>query len=133
LSNKNLVIFDGICNFCSASVLFIARRDPQEKYQFSAIQSDFAQSQLRKHQLNTDDIETFVLIKNGEAFVRSEAAFEILKDLGSLWRLLRLFRILPLGFRDAIYRLFARNRYRLFGKRRACMIPSDTFKSRFIS
>jgi predicted DCC family thiol-disulfide oxidoreductase YuxK len=87
---------------------------------------------MNDHQLNTIEIDTFVLIKNGRAHVRSDAALEITKDLSGLWYLFNVFRIIPSPVRDFFYRLFARHRYQLFGRKDQCMIPDENLKARFL-
>jgi len=130
--NPHIVIFDGVCNFCNAWVNFIIKRDPQEKFAFSPRQTAYAENLLQQHQIDDPDMTTVILIKNDRVFTASNAALEIAKDLSGLWPLLILFKILPLAFRNYVYRAFARNRYRWFGKSAACIMPKEAFKSRFL-
>jgi len=133
MDNRHIVIFDGVCNFCNGSVKFIVGRDPEGVFAFTPIQSELAKKLMQDHQLNTIEIDTFVLIKNGKAHVRSDAALEITKNLSGMWYLFNVFRILPSPVRGFFYSLFARNRYKLFGKRDQCMIPDDDLRTRFLS
>ncbi|QDU96119.1 hypothetical protein Pla8534_39380 [Lignipirellula cremea] len=126
-----IVIFDGLCSFCSASVQFILKNDVRGKIRFAPAQSELGRTLLAKHGLDPDDAQSFLLIKADKAYVRSDAALEIARDLG-WWRWLRIFRILPRGLRDAMYSLVARNRYRWFGRRDTCLIPTPEQRSRFI-
>jgi len=128
----NIVIFDGICNFCHRAVNFIIQRDPKRQFKFAPVQSDYAQAVMRKHRVNMTGIETFVLIKNGRCFTQTNAALEITKTLSGLWCLFYIFKIVPRPTRDYVYQVFARNRYRLFGRAQSCLLPSKEIKSRFI-
>ena len=132
LSNKHIVVFDGVCNFCNGAVNFIIQRDPNAVFLFTPIQSAFAKELIKKYEVDTLDTETFLLIKNEQCFVFSSAALEITKDLSGLWRILNVLRFVPKVIRDFVYRVVARNRYKLFGKKEVCMVPTDELKARFI-
>ncbi len=127
-----IVIFDGVCNFCNGAVNFIIKRDQVGKFVFSPMQTELAQSLMKKHEIFNVGIDTFLLIKHEKCYVYSTAALEITKDLRGLWYLFNVFRILPATIRDFFYKLFARNRYKLFGRTEHCMVPSEALKSRFI-
>ena len=126
-----IVVFDGLCNFCSASVRFILDNDVRGKIRFAAAQSEPGQALLEAHGLNPSDAESFLLIKDDKAYLRSDAALEVAKDLG-WWRWLRVFRIVPKGLRDWAYSVLARNRYAWFGKRDSCFVPSEEHRRRFL-
>lgn len=128
-----IVLFDGVCNFCNGTVNFIIRRDRESHFRFAALQSEIGQNLLQQYDLNQPGIDSVVLIENGKAFTHSTAALKIARRLGGAWRILSLFRIVPRAVRDFFYRLFARNRYRLFGKKEVCMIPTPEIKARFLS
>lgn len=96
------------------------------------MQSDLAQSLMKEYGLDNLDADTFILIKEGKSYIRSEAVLEVCRDLQGFWYLFRIFRVLPLGLRDYVYKLFAKNRYRLFGKRETCMLPTDDLRHRFL-
>ena len=132
LSNKHIVVFDGVCNFCNGAVNFIIQRDPNAVFLFTPIQSAFAKELIKKYEIDTLDTETFLLVKNEQCFVFSSAALEITKDLSGLWRILNVLRFVPKVIRDFVYRVVARNRYKLFGKKEVCMVPTDELKARFI-
>jgi predicted DCC family thiol-disulfide oxidoreductase YuxK len=133
MDSRSIVIFDGVCNLCNEAVNFIIKRDPQAIFAFAPMQSDFAKELMKKHQIANIGIDTFLLIRDEECFVFSSAALEIAKDLTGYWKLLNFFRIVPAVIRDAFYKLFARNRYRLFGRQETCMIPAEKVRSRFVS
>ncbi len=126
-----IVVFDGLCNFCSSSVRFILKHDVRGVIRFAPAQSELGQTLLEQHGLNAADAESFLLIKNGKAYLRSDAALEVAKDFG-WWRWLRVFRIVPRGLRDWSYSVLARNRYTWFGKRDSCFVPTEEERSRFV-
>ena len=133
MEEDQIIIFDGVCNFCNGAVNFIIKRDSQGIFKFAPMQSEIAQELILKHQVNGVSDDSFLLIKNGQCFLRTNAALEITKDLDGFWFLFRAFKLVPAGIRDYFYRLLARNRYKLFGKRSACMVPSKAVRDRFLS
>ena len=132
MDNSYIVIFDGVCNFCNGSVNFIINRDPDAKFVFTPMQSNLAEELMLKHQIDNADIDTLLLIKGNEYFLFSSAALEITKDLSGMWWLLIVFKIVPAPIRDYFYKLFARNRYKLFGRKDICMVPTNDVKDRFV-
>lgn len=127
-----VVIFDGICNFCNSSVNFIIARDPECKFSFAPMQSASAKALIKQYGIENPDLDTFLLIKNGKLYQRTDAALEIAKDLKGHWKYLRVFLVVPAPLRDIFYRLLAKNRYRLFGKREVCMVPTPEIRQRFL-
>ncbi|RLM72757.1 thiol-disulfide oxidoreductase DCC family protein [Halorubrum sp. Atlit-26R] len=127
-----VVLFDGVCNLCSGFVQFIFPRDPEGKYRFASLQSDVGRELLADHDLPTDELESIVLIEDGEAYVKSAAVIRIAAGLGGAYRLLAPFRHVPRSVRDRVYDFVADNRYRWFGKKDRCMMPSGDVESRFI-
>ena len=135
MDDRYIVIFDGVCNFCNGAVNFIIARDPEGKFAFAPIQTQLAQelvSQCGIEQGGDAGVDTLVLLKKGQCYVRTDAVLEIARDLKGPWWLFNAFRVLPRGLRDYFYRVFARYRYRLFGKRKKCMIPSRKVRDRFL-
>ena len=128
-----IVLFDGVCNFCNSSVNFIIRHDKKERYKFAALQSDLGKMLSEKHGIDQSKIDSIILIDNGNVFVKSSAILRITKNLNYLYPLLFGFIIIPKFIRDGVYDFIARNRYKWFGKKEACMIPSPEIKKRFIS
>jgi predicted DCC family thiol-disulfide oxidoreductase YuxK len=128
----NLVLFDGVCNFCTASVQFIIRHDRQAVFRFASIQSELGREMYRCHGLDPADIQTFLVLSGGRALVRSDAAIEVASRFGGALRLLAVFRLVPQALRDWIYSIIARNRYRWFGRTGACMIPTPELRERFL-
>jgi predicted DCC family thiol-disulfide oxidoreductase YuxK len=132
MDSKNIVIFDGVCNFCNGSVNFIIKRDPEGVFAFTPMQSDLAKELMEKHQIFNVGIDTFLLIKDGQCFIFSSAALEIAKDLTGFWYLFNILKLIPAPVRDFFYKLFARNRYKLFGRKEHCMVPTTAIRSRFV-
>ena len=132
MENKHIIVFDGICNFCNAAVNFIIKRDPEAVFVFTPMQSKFAQELMDKHNIHNAGTDTFLLIKNGQCYVFSSAALEITKDLTGLWYVFNMFKWVPSIVRDFFYKVFAKNRYRIFGKQESCMVPTKELKARFI-
>jgi predicted DCC family thiol-disulfide oxidoreductase YuxK len=132
MDNRHILIFDGVCNFCNGAVNFIINRDPDGLFAFTPMQSDLARELMEKHKIQNVGIDTFLLIKNEQCFVFSSAALEIAKDLTGLWYIFNVFRLVPSVVRDFIYKVFARNRYVLFGRQDTCMVPTEAMRSRFL-
>jgi predicted DCC family thiol-disulfide oxidoreductase YuxK len=128
----NLILFDGVCNLCNASVQFVIRHDRAGKFRFAAIQSEIGREIFQRHGLDPANLQTFVLITDGRIFVRSDAAIEVVARFGGAWRLLRIFSLVPRSVRDAIYSFIAQNRYRWFGRQEVCMVPTPEIKERFL-
>lgn len=127
-----VLLFDGVCNLCSGFVQFIIKIDPKGKFRFASLQSETGQEMLRAAGLSTSDLGTVVLVQKGKVFTLSDVALESTKILGGGWILFYGFKILPRFFRDGIYNWVARNRYRWFGKKEACMIPTPDIRKRFL-
>ncbi len=131
-TTRSIVLFDGVCNLCNGAVQFIIHRDPAGRFSFASLQSAAGQAQLRQFGLSTDAFETFVLVEGGKAYTRSTAALRIARQLPGAWRFLYGLIIVPRPVRDWAYGLVARNRYRLFGRRDSCMIPTPELKAKFL-
>jgi predicted DCC family thiol-disulfide oxidoreductase YuxK len=127
-----IVLFDGVCNFCSSVVRFAISGDPDGIFRFTSLQSDAGQFFLNKFGLSTDDFDSFVLIEGDRFFLRSTAVLRLCKKLKGLWPLVYLLIIIPTPIRDFIYNIVARNRYRWFGKKKECFIPSADIRNRFL-
>lgn len=125
-----IILFDGICNFCDASVQFIMKRD-NGSFTFASLQSDIGQELVTRHKLQ--GIDSIVLIEEDQAYTRSTAALRIAKRLKGLWSLLYIGIIIPKPLRDPLYEMFAKNRYKWFGKKDACMLPTKEERARFLS
>ncbi|CAN5434327.1 thiol-disulfide oxidoreductase DCC family protein [soil metagenome] len=130
---NGIVLFDGVCNFCSGSVNFIIEHDAENYLKFAPLQSETAQNLLKKYKINKAETDSVILIENGAAYTHSTAALRIARKLDGAWHLLYNFIILPKFIRDFFYKLFAKNRYKMFGKTDACMMPTPKIREKFIS
>lgn len=129
---KSIVLFDGVCNLCNSSVQFILKRDRRERFVFASLQSNKGQEILRRFELPTSNFNSFILVDNGKIYTRSSAALRMLKLLGGGWQFFFAFIIIPPFIRNAIYNLIARNRYKWFGKKESCWIPTPELRERFL-
>lgn len=127
-----VVLFDGVCNFCNNSINFIIARDPRGTFRFAPLQSEVAEAMLGSAGLPTSGHQSVVLFEDGRVHTRSDAALRIARRLSGAWPAFTVFRLVPGPIRDLVYNLIARNRYRLFGKRDACMIPTPEVRARFL-
>lgn len=133
LSHGNLIVFDGECVFCSGFFQFILKRDLGETFQFATAQSDFGQQLFRALGLPATDFETLLVVANGAVHEEANAVWSALGQLGGIWRLSLALRWVPRWLSGPIYRLWARNRYRMFGRFDVCMVPDDALERRFVS
>ena len=129
---QEILLFDGVCNLCNGAVNFIIDRDPKSHFKFAALQSEFGQEQLKSLGFNQSDFDSLVLLSEGKVFKKSSAALRIAGKLKGLYPLLKVFLIVPPIIRDGVYDIIARNRYKWFGKRDECRIPTPELRSRFI-
>ena len=131
-TGERVLLFDGVCNLCEGSVQFVIRRDPHAQFRFAALQSEAARRILSDLGLPTDQVETMVLIEGGRALTRSTGALRVARRLSGLWPLLYGFIIVPRFIRDGVYSWIARNRYRWFGRKDHCLVPTPDLKARFL-
>jgi predicted DCC family thiol-disulfide oxidoreductase YuxK len=129
---SDLMIFDGVCHLCTRSVAFILEHESAPTLRFVPLQSPAGARMMRELGLSADDAKTFVLVVDGKPYVRSEAAIRVSRYLRRPWRMLGGIRVLPRAVRDWGYDLVARNRYRWFGRRETCIVPSPEVRARFI-
>lgn len=129
---ERIVLYDGVCNLCDASVNFIIEHDPDAKFQFAPMQETAGQALLKKHGLEDLDMSSFVLIKNGKVYLRSTAWMHIVRDLRGPWKTLAVFGVVPSFIRDGIYNFIGANRYKWFGKKDMCLMPTADIRKRFI-
>ena len=131
-TDKSILLFDGVCNLCNGFVQFVIKRDPQAIFRFAALQSEAGQTLLQKANMPTKELSTVVLYENGKFYTHSDVPLRVVRKFGGAWPLLYGFVIIPKFIRDGIYNWIARNRYRWFGKRESCMIPTPDLKARFL-
>lgn len=133
MNNDPVILFDGVCNLCNGSVQYVIRHDKEGYYRFASLQSQAGQQFLRQYNLPAQDFNSFVLIEDGKVYTRSTAALKVAKKLSGMVKLLYGFIIVPAFIRDGVYNLISRNRYKWFGKKDSCMIPTPALKQRFLN
>ena len=131
--DKKIILFDGVCNLCEASVQYVIKHDKKDIFRFVALQSDLGQKILNHIGINPAHIDSIVLYQPGVAyFYKSTAAIEIAKGLSGIFSVASVFRILPSGLRDTIYDYVAANRYKWYGKKDNCLLPTPELMSKFL-
>jgi len=131
--DKKIILFDGVCNLCDSIVQFIIKNDKNDVFRFVALQSDLGLSISRHIGVDTLKIDSILLYEPNVAyFYKAEAALKIAKYIGGIYGLLLVFSIFPKGISNAVYDYIARNRYKWFGKKESCMIPTPELKAKFL-
>ncbi|MEO7446593.1 MAG: DCC1-like thiol-disulfide oxidoreductase family protein [Ferruginibacter sp.] len=131
MSEEPIIFFDGVCNLCNQAVQVVIKNDPKKNFHFAPLQGKKGTALLQDPRLKEGLPDSFILRKNGQLFFRSRAALETARYLKFPFPLLYGFIIVPPFIRDAVYNWIARNRYRWFGKKNECMVPSPELKKRF--
>lgn len=131
--DKKIILFDGVCNLCDSFVQYIIKRDKKDVFRFVALQSDLGQEILKHIGIDTKNIDSIILYEPGIAyFYKSSAAIEIAKHLGGFFGLSIVFKVIPIFLRNPIYDYVAKNRYKWYGKKDACMISTPELKAKFL-
>ena len=132
-TDKKIILFDGVCNLCDATVQFLIKRDKKDIFRFVAIQSDLGQEIVKHIGIDISKTDSIILYEPGQAYYyKAEAALKIAKELGGIYSLLGGFTLLPKGLSNMVYDYVARNRYKWYGKKDACMIPTPAMKAKFL-
>jgi predicted DCC family thiol-disulfide oxidoreductase YuxK len=131
--DQPVILFDGVCNLCNSAVQFIIKHDKKNIFRFASLQSETGQKLLDEYNLPLNELNSFILIESNKAYSRSTGALRVATKLNGILSWLYVFIIIPKMFRDSIYDLVARNRYKWFGKKEECMIPTPELKARFLS
>ena len=127
-----IVLFDGVCDLCNSFVQFIIKHDPAGKFKFAPLRSVEAERVLEGMPIALRALDTVIYVRNGRVFTRSTAALLIITDLGGAWSSIRLLSFIPTFLRDLLYDAIAKHRYRLFGRREECMVPTPEISDRFL-
>ena len=130
--DRPVLVFDGLCNLCSGAVRFVIRYDRNEIIRFASLQSATGQKLAREYGLSERKIDSILLIKNNSAYIKSAAVLEIARCLPFPWPLVSALGCLPSKFLDLVYDFIARHRYRWFGKREKCLLPTRAIKAHFL-
>lgn len=131
-SKHKIILFDGVCNLCNSSVTFVIKRDKKDLFRFAALQEDPGKSLLDKHNIDTSQTDSIILVDGDKAYTKSTAALEIARSLGGLYPLLYGFMVIPKFIRNWVYDYIAKNRYKWYGKKESCMIPTPELRSKFL-
>lgn len=131
-ADKPVILFDGVCNYCNSMVNFVIRQDSEKKFRFATLQSDGGQKLLEEFELPKQDFNSFVFIQNNKAYLQSTAALKVMNLLPWYWKWTQAFWIIPKFLRDAVYDFVAKNRYKWFGRKEVCMIPTPEVRHRFL-
>lgn len=132
MNDKPVILFDGVCNFCNYWVNFAIKRDKKKKIRFTPLQGETAKKLVLQFDLDPNALSTVILIDAGKVYTQSSAVLRMCKYLDGGWKLAYGLMIIPKFLRDAIYNIIARNRYKWFGKKDECMIPTLEMKERFL-
>ena len=127
-----IVLFDGVCNFCNATVNFVIEHDKAGYFKFAPLQSEIGAQLIAKHGIDNVETDSVIVVEDDKAYTHSSAALRIAKRLDGIWSWAYALVIVPKPIRDLAYRLFAKHRYRLFGKQDACMMPTPEVRARFL-
>jgi predicted DCC family thiol-disulfide oxidoreductase YuxK len=131
---SSIIVFDGVCHLCNGWVQFLLKRDKAERFKFAAMQTAAGRRLLKEHGLDPDTPVSFLLLDNHIPYTDSTAILRILTQLGGIWKAIAIaLSCMPRALRDPLYRLVARHRYRIFGRRDQCMVPTPELSRRFIS
>ena len=131
MNDNPVILFDGVCNLCTGSVQFILKRDKEKKFMFASLQSKYGQEFLKQFDLPTDTFNSFVLYQDKKIHTRSTAALKMFQQLNG-WKWVKIFWIVPKFIRDGVYNLIAKNRYKWFGQKNECWLPTLELKARFL-
>lgn len=132
MAAKPLILFDGICNLCNGAVQFVIKHDSAGKFLFASLQSEAGQELLKKYNLPIDNFNSFILLQDEMVYSKSTGALKVAQQIKGAWSWLYIFIIIPKFIRDGVYTWIANNRYKWFGKKDACMIPTPELKARFL-
>tara|TARA_R110002051_G_scaffold56046_9_gene104048 strand:- start:47307 stop:47714 length:408 start_codon:yes stop_codon:yes gene_type:complete len=133
-SNKKIILFDGVCNLCNSSVQFVIKRDYQDIFRYAALQSEAGKKLLLERNIDPLDIDSIILIDPNIAYyTKSTAALEIGKNLKGISTLSSILLWLPESFRNIVYDFIASNRYKWYGKKEFCMVPTAELKNKFLN
>ena len=133
IENNKIILFDGVCNLCNSSVQYVIKRDKSNTYRFAALQSEIGKKLVEERGIDTSQIDSIILIEPGVAYyTKSTAAIKIAQSFGGAWQLTSVFEWVPEKLRNWVYDYIAKNRYKWYGKKDSCMIPTPELKSKFL-
>ncbi len=131
--NKKLILFDGVCNLCNGAIQFMIKHDKNDTFRYAALQSDIGKKLIEERNIDTKKVDSIILIEPGVAYYdKSDAALQIGKQLKGYRTISSILYLIPSGLRNIVYDFIARNRYKWYGKKEACMIPTPELKAKFL-
>ena len=132
--HKKIILFDGVCNLCNSSINYVIDKDTHDEFRFVALQSNLGKELQNYLGINSDDLDSIILyIPNEAYYVKSTAALQIISRFSGVWKFATVFKIIPTGLRDFIYDYVAKNRYKWYGKKDQCRIPTPELNAKFLS
>ncbi|MEW7278053.1 DCC1-like thiol-disulfide oxidoreductase family protein [Aquimarina sp. 2201CG1-2-11] len=130
---KKIILFDGVCNMCNSTINFIIKHDKNDIFRYASLQSDIGKQLIQKRNIDSSKLDSILLIEPKKSYYyKSTAALHIIRHLSGLYPIFSVFLIIPSFFRDWVYDIIAKNRYKWFGKKESCMIPTPELRSLFI-
>ena len=130
--SQKIILFDGVCNLCQASVQFVLKRDRKLVFKYASLQGKFGQEVAARYQLPEKKFDSFILLEGEKIYTRSTGALRVLRNLGGLWPVCYGLIIIPPFIRNAVYDWISRNRYKWFGKKEECWLPRPEWKDLFL-
>jgi predicted DCC family thiol-disulfide oxidoreductase YuxK len=133
MSDKKIILFDGVCNLCNGAVKFVIKRDKKDLFRYTALQSEIGERLVAERDIDTSKVDSIILIEPGVAYyTKSTAALKIAASFGGIWILANVLILIPSYLRNIVYDLVARYRYRWFGKKDQCMVPTAKLREKFL-
>ena len=133
IESKKIILFDGVCNLCNSAVQYVIEHDKNDVFMFAALQSDIGKKLMKERGIDASQIDSIILIEQGVAYyTKSTAALKIARSFGGIWQLAGVFQWIPEKIRDWVYVYIANNRYKWYGKKEACMVPTPELKTKFL-
>jgi predicted DCC family thiol-disulfide oxidoreductase YuxK len=130
--SHKIILFDGVCNLCNGAVNFVITHDKKDRFKFAPLQEEVGKRLMKEYHIDASETDSIILIDNGKAYIKSAAALRIAKGLNGAYPLLYIFIVLPEFLRNWVYDWVAKNRYRWFGKRESCIVPTPELKQKFL-
>ncbi len=131
-NNQKILYFDGVCNLCAGAVQFVLKRNKKRNILFASLQGEAGQAMLKQFGLSQTQFNSLVFVEDGKMYQQSTGALRLTRHLGAAWPLLMAFLIVPAFIRNAVYNWVAKNRYKWFGKKNECWLPTPDLKKRFL-
>lgn len=132
MKSEKIILFDGVCNLCNSTVQKVIENDTENQFKFASLQSDLGQNFLEKNQLPKEEFKSLILIDGEKFFTKSDAALRIGRELKGIYKLSGLLFVFPKFIRNAVYDWISRNRYKWFGKKESCWLPTPDLKQKFL-